>query len=89
MWRPEGKHTSNIHQVCVIISKAAEDNDGGNNPMINSQDINQGNNPRKKGESICLGRSVEDDQISSQSWHDNTCGFKKRSVNGCNIPKFE
>jgi hypothetical protein len=25
---------------------------------------------------------MEDDQISSQPWHDNTCGFKKISFNG-------
>jgi hypothetical protein len=45
-WRPEGKHTNNIHQMCVIISEAAEDDDGGNNPVINSQGDNQGNNHR-------------------------------------------
>jgi hypothetical protein len=41
--RPEGKYT--IHQMCVIITEVAEDDDGRNNPMINSQ----GENPGKKG----------------------------------------
>jgi hypothetical protein len=52
MWRPEGKHTSRIHQVCIIISEAIEDDDGGNNPVINSQDVNQGNNHRKEREKV-------------------------------------
>jgi hypothetical protein len=33
--------------MCIIISKATEDDNGGNNPMINSQGDNQGNNHRK------------------------------------------
>jgi hypothetical protein len=52
MWRLKGKHTSSIHQVCVIISEAAEDNDGGNNPVINSQDVIQGNNHQKEREKV-------------------------------------
>jgi hypothetical protein len=52
MWRPEGKHTSSINQVCIIISEAAEDDDGGNNPVINSQDVNQGNNHQKEREKV-------------------------------------
>jgi hypothetical protein len=39
-WRPEGKCTNSIHQMCVVISEAAEDDDGGNDPVINSQGDN-------------------------------------------------
>jgi hypothetical protein len=52
MWRPGGKHTSSIHQVCIIISEAVEDDDGGNNPVINSQNVNQGNNHGKEREKV-------------------------------------
>jgi hypothetical protein len=34
--------------MCAIISKVTEDDNGGNNPMINSQGDNQGNNHRKE-----------------------------------------
>jgi hypothetical protein len=52
MWRPEGKHTYIIHQMCVIISEAAEDDNGRNNQVISSQDVNQGNNHRKEREKV-------------------------------------
>jgi hypothetical protein len=52
MWRPGGKHTSRIHQVCVIISKVAKDDDGGNNLVINSEIVNQGNSQRKEREKV-------------------------------------
>jgi hypothetical protein len=52
MWRPGGKHSGIIHQLCIIISEAAEDNDGRNNPVINSQNVNQGNNHRKEREKV-------------------------------------
>jgi hypothetical protein len=78
MWRPEGKHTSRIHQVCIIISEAIEDDDGGNNPVINSQDVNQGNSHRKEREKVYVSAG----EWRSQPWHDNTCGFKKRSFTG-------
>jgi hypothetical protein len=58
MWRLEGKHTNNIHQVCIIISKAAEDDDGGNNPMINSQDVNQGNYSKKERDKVYVSAGV-------------------------------
>jgi hypothetical protein len=51
-WRPTGMHTSRIYQVCVIISEAAEDDDGGNNPVINPQNINQENNHMKQREKV-------------------------------------
>jgi hypothetical protein len=51
-WRPEAKRTNIIHQMCIITSKAAEDDDGGSNPVINSQGDNQGNNHRKEKEKV-------------------------------------
>jgi hypothetical protein len=36
--RSEGRYTNNIHQMCVIITAAAEDNDGRNDTVANAQD---------------------------------------------------
>jgi hypothetical protein len=52
MWRPGGKHSGSIHILCVIISEAAEDDDGGKNPVINSHNVNQGTNHRKEREKV-------------------------------------
>jgi hypothetical protein len=52
MRNPEGKHTNNIHQMCVIISEAVEDDYGGNNPVINSQGDNPGNSHKKEREKV-------------------------------------
>jgi hypothetical protein len=41
-----GGVSSNVHQVCVIITKAVEDNDGVDNIVVNTQD----NNLRSKKE---------------------------------------
>jgi hypothetical protein len=41
-----GGVSSNIHQVCVIITEAAKDNDGVDNIVVNTQ----GNNTRSKKE---------------------------------------
>jgi hypothetical protein len=32
--RPEGKYTTSIHQMCIIIIEATEDDDDRNNPVI-------------------------------------------------------
>jgi hypothetical protein len=50
--KPEGKHTNNIHQMCVIISEAVEDDYGGNNPVINSQGDNPDDNHMKEREKV-------------------------------------
>jgi hypothetical protein len=52
MWRPGRKHTSRIHEVCIIISEVAEEDDGGSNPVINSQSFNQGNSHMKEREKV-------------------------------------
>jgi hypothetical protein len=36
-WRLEERYINNIHQVCVIITEVAEDNDGRSNLVINAQ----------------------------------------------------
>jgi hypothetical protein len=51
-WRSEEKYISNIHQVCVIITEAVEDNDGRNNLVINIQGGNPENNHRKEKEKV-------------------------------------
>jgi hypothetical protein len=43
---------SNIHQVCVIVTEAAEDNDGVDNIVVNTQGNNPRNNSRKEKEKI-------------------------------------
>jgi hypothetical protein len=45
--RSEGSYTNNIHQMCVIITEAAEDSDGRNNTAANAQGDNPENNHRK------------------------------------------
>jgi hypothetical protein len=45
--------------MCVIITKAAEDDDGRNNPVINSQGDNPGNTHRKEREKV---------YVSAQEW---------------------
>jgi hypothetical protein len=59
MWKPGGKHTSRIHQVCIIISEVSEGDDDGNNPFINSQNFNQGNSHRKQREKVYVDVSKD------------------------------
>jgi hypothetical protein len=47
-----GGVSSNVHQVCVIITEAAEDNDGIDNIVVNTQGNNPRSNSRKKKEKI-------------------------------------
>jgi hypothetical protein len=52
--------------VCVIISKAPEEDDGRINLVINPKKLHSRKQPEeRKGKSIRLSRRVEDDQISS------------------------
>jgi hypothetical protein len=44
--------SSNIHQVCVIITEAAEDNDGVDNIVVNMQGNNPRSNNRKEKQKI-------------------------------------
>jgi hypothetical protein len=47
-----GVVSNNVHQVCVIITKAAEDNDGVDNIVVSTQCNNPKNNGRKEKEKI-------------------------------------
>jgi hypothetical protein len=51
--------SSNVHQVCVIITKTAEDNDGIENIVVNMQGNNPGSNSRKEKEKI---------YVSAEEW---------------------
>jgi hypothetical protein len=46
------RYINNIHQVCVIITEIAEDDDGRSNIVINAQGGNPGNNHRKEKEKV-------------------------------------
>jgi hypothetical protein len=50
--RSEGWYTNNIHQMCIIITEVAEDDDGRNNMVVNAQGDNPGNNHRKEREKV-------------------------------------
>jgi hypothetical protein len=47
-----GGVSNNVHQVCVIITEAAEDNDCMDNTVVNAQGGNPMNNHRKEKEKI-------------------------------------
>jgi hypothetical protein len=47
-----GGVSSNVHQVCIIITEVAEDNDGIDNIVVNTQGNNPRNNSRKEKEKI-------------------------------------
>jgi hypothetical protein len=49
-----GGVSSNIHQVCVIITEAAEDNDVADNIVVNTQGNNPRSNSRKEKEKIYI-----------------------------------
>jgi hypothetical protein len=50
--RSEERYINNIHQVCVIITEAVEDDDGVDNLVVNAQGGNPTNNHRKKKEKV-------------------------------------
>jgi hypothetical protein len=81
-WRSEERYINNIHQMCIIITEAVEDDDGRNNLVIHTKVATQGITTRRKGESVRLGRRVEDDHVSNQSRYRNTRRFAKRRSNG-------
>jgi hypothetical protein len=86
MQRSEEKYINNINQLCIIITEAAEDDDGRDNLVVNAQGGHPRNNHMKEKEkSIHIGRRVGDDHVSNQSRYGNTCGFTKRSFNGLPI----
>jgi hypothetical protein len=78
-----GGVSSNVHQVCVIITKVAEKNDGVDNIVVNTQGNNPRSNNRKEEEKIYV--SAEEWRIIMSAINHGTCGFKKRSFNGISI----
>jgi hypothetical protein len=44
--------SNNVHQLCVIITEAAEDDDGVDNMVVNAQDGNPRNNHRKEKDKV-------------------------------------
>jgi hypothetical protein len=48
----EERYINNIHQVCVIITEAAEYDNGGDNLVVNAQGGNPMNNHRKEKEKV-------------------------------------
>jgi hypothetical protein len=47
-----GSVSSNVHQVCVVITEASEDNDGIDNIVVSTHGNNPRNNCRKEKEKI-------------------------------------
>jgi hypothetical protein len=47
-----GGVSNNIHQVCVIITEAAENDDGVDNMVVNTQGGNPRSNHRKENEKV-------------------------------------
>jgi hypothetical protein len=53
-WRSEERYINNVHQVCIIITEAAEDDDGVDNLVVNAQGGNMRNNHRKEKEKVYI-----------------------------------
>jgi hypothetical protein len=70
-----------IHQLCIIITKAAEENDH----AVNGEVDKLRSNDKREGENSCLHRGVENHHVSHQSRHGSTRRFKKRSSDGVSI----
>jgi hypothetical protein len=57
-----------IHQLCVIITEAAEENDYADNAKIDAQvDNSRSNGKKEKEKNPCLHRGVENHHVSHQS----------------------
>jgi hypothetical protein len=75
-----------IHQLYVIIIKAAEENDHAGNAKIDAQvDNSRSNGKKEKEKNPRLHRGVENHHVSHQSQHGSTHQFKKRSSDGVSI----
>jgi hypothetical protein len=75
-----------IHQLCIIITEAEEENNIEGSKGVDRQvDKIKENNKKGKGESSRLSRRVEDHHVSHQSWHRSTRRIEKRSSNGISV----
>jgi hypothetical protein len=75
-----------VHQLCVIITKAAEENNYKGNKEVDMQvDKPRSNSKKEKGEISRFNWRVENHHVSHQSRHGSTHRFKKRSSDGISI----
>jgi hypothetical protein len=75
-----------IHQLCVIITEAAEENGHANNAEIDMQaDKSRSKGKKGEGENLRLQRGVESHHVSYQPRDRSTRKFKKGSSNGISI----
>jgi hypothetical protein len=75
-----------VHQLCVIITEAAEeDNREGNKEVDMQVDKPRSNNKKEKEENSRFNRRVENHHVSHQSWHRSTRRFKERISDGISI----
>jgi hypothetical protein len=51
-WRSEERYINNVHQVCIIITEAVEDDNGVDNLVVNAQGGNSRNTHRKENEKV-------------------------------------
>jgi hypothetical protein len=51
-WRSEERYINNVHQVCVIITEAVEDDDRMDNLVVNAQGGNSRKNHRREKEKV-------------------------------------
>jgi hypothetical protein len=78
-----GGISGNIHQLCVIITEAVEDNDPADNAATHVQ-VNKSRSKSKKGkgENSRFHRRVENHHVGHQPWHRGTRQFEKGSLDG-------
>jgi hypothetical protein len=75
-----------VHQLYIIITEAAEENNYEGNEEVDMQvDKPRSNIKKEKGENSCLNRRVEIHHVSHQSQHRSTRKFKERSSDGISI----
>jgi hypothetical protein len=75
-----------VHQLCVIITEATEEDNHEGNKEVNMQvDKPRSNSKKEKGENSRFNRRVENHHVSHQSWHRSTRGFKERSSDGISV----
>jgi hypothetical protein len=67
-----GGVSNKVHQVCVIITEAPEDDNSVDNMVVNAQGGNPKNNQRKEKEKVYVSVG----EWSNQSRHENTRRFK-------------
>jgi hypothetical protein len=75
-----------IHQLCVIITEAAEENGHADNAEVDAQvDKSRSNGKKVEGENSRLQRGVENHYVSYQPRNRSTREFKKGSSDGISI----